>query len=203
MTKSHTNSTVIRLILIIVAALVLFGLFSFYKRRKAESEQFSEPNSLTPLSARVSPAPAPAPVPTSAPVSAPAPAPQQSSHSSNLNASPVGIEPKDNEQFRPVAPNDGPAVFRDPFPQDRTSPEELLPRHAANTRWAQANPAGQGDLQNVNLLSAGYHIGVNTQGQSLRNASHDLRSEPKNPRLKVSIWSNSTIEEDMNRRPLE
>eukprot|EP00798_Chlamydomonas_sp_ICE-L_P017326 gene17326-23634_t len=89
------------------------------------------------------------------------------------------------------------------FPRERLRPEDLLPRDAANTKWAQANPAGQGDVNDVNLLNAGFHIGVNTQGQSLRNASHDLHSEPSNPRYKVSIWNNSTIEPDMNRKALE
>ena len=37
----------------------------------------------------------------------------------------------------------------------------------------------------------------------LRNANLQLRSEPPNPQLKVSPWSQSTIEPDVNRRPLE
>lgn len=123
---------------------------------------------------------------------------------------PMPLEPASNEYYLPpprttqsssyfsANPNQG-----SDFPQERLKPEDLLPRNAANTKWAQANPAGQGDVNNVNLLNAGFHIGVDTQGQSLRNASHDLRSEPSNPRYKVSIWNNSTIEPDMNRKPLE
>ena len=34
-------------------------------------------------------------------------------------------------------------------------------------------------LKNVNLLKAGAHIGVDTVGQSLRNASRQLRSGPR------------------------
>jgi hypothetical protein len=122
---------------------------------------------------------------------------------------PYPVEPMGNEIHLPP-PNGmgfsqkyGKEVVKSPFPQDRISPEDLLPKDAANTKWAQANPAGQGDVKDVNLLNAGFHLGVDTQGQSLRNASHDLRSEPSNPRYKVSIWNNATIEGDLNRRPLE
>jgi hypothetical protein len=95
------------------------------------------------------------------------------------------------------------AAAPEPSPAARITAEDLLPKDAANSAWAQANPAGQGDVQGRNFLSAGFHLGTNTQGSSLRNASHDLRSTPPNPRLKVSVWSQSTIEPDMGRRPLE
>jgi hypothetical protein len=37
----------------------------------------------------------------------------------------------------------------------------------------------------------------------LRNPNLQLRSEPPNPQLKVSPWNQTTIESDLNRRPLE
>ena len=46
-------------------------------------------------------------------------------------------------------------------------------------------------------------VGINTVGQSLRNANRQLRSEPPNPQVKVSPWLQSTIEPDSNRKPLE
>ena len=49
------------------------------------------------------------------------------------------------------------------------------------------NPMGAGDVANVSLLRAGYHIGINTVGQSLRNANLQLRSEPANPQLKLVL----------------
>ena len=49
----------------------------------------------------------------------------------------------------------------------------------------------------------GHHIGINTVGQSLRNANRQLRSEPPNPQVKVSPWNQTTIEADTNRRPME
>lgn len=47
-----------------------------------------------------------------------------------------------------------------------------------------------------------YVIGVNTVGQSLRNASYDLRTAPPNPKFTVGPWNNSTIEADYNIKPL-
>jgi len=91
---------------------------------------------------------------------------------------------------------------KDCFPKDQLSPQELLPGDA-NSTWAQVVPAGQGDLGDQNFLNAGFHVGVNTVGQTLRNANLQLRSEPPNPQVKVSPWLQSTIEPDTNRKPLE
>lgn len=91
---------------------------------------------------------------------------------------------------------------KDCFPKDQLSPGELLPGDA-NSKWAQSVPAGQGELGDQNFLTAGHHVGVNTVGQTLRNANRQLRSEPPNPQVKVSPWLQTTIEADTNRRPLE
>ena len=82
------------------------------------------------------------------------------------------------------------------------NPAELLPK-SSNNQWAQLNPSGKGELANVNLLKAGYHIGIDTIGQSLRNANLQIRSEPPNPQLSVGPWNQSTIEPDFMRVPLE
>jgi len=82
------------------------------------------------------------------------------------------------------------------------NPAELLPNDS-NSQWAQLNPSGKGELANVNLLKAGYHIGIDTVGQSLRNANLQIRSEPPNPQLSVGPWNQSTIEPDFMRVPLE
>ena len=81
------------------------------------------------------------------------------------------------------------------------NPAELLPNDS-NSQWAQLNPSGKGELANVNLLKAGYHIGIDTVGQSLRNANLQIRSEPPNPQLSVGPWNQSTIEPDFMRPPL-
>jgi hypothetical protein len=82
------------------------------------------------------------------------------------------------------------------------NPAELLPKDS-NSQWAQLNPSGKGDLANVNLLKAGYHIGIDTVGQSLRNANLQIRSEPPNPQMNVGPWNQTTIEPDFLRPPLE
>jgi hypothetical protein len=47
-----------------------------------------------------------------------------------------------------------------------------------------------------------YVIGVNTVGQSLKNASYDIRGTVPNPKFTVSPWNNSTYETDFNLKPL-
>ena len=81
-------------------------------------------------------------------------------------------------------------------------PKALLPNDA-NSSFSKMNPMGAGSVGNVSLLKAGYHIGINTVGQSLRNANLQLRSEPANPQLQIGPWNTSTIGPDFNRRPME
>ena len=88
------------------------------------------------------------------------------------------------------------------YPKNQLAPQELLPSDP-NSKWAQVNPRGAGDIAGKNFLNAGALIGVNTVGQSLRNASWDLRSEPPNPQQQVSPWLQTTISPDLQRRPLE
>lgn len=105
-------------------------------------------------------------------------------------------------------PLSGPADFGNAeapagcYPRDQLTPSELLPKDP-NSVWAQQNPMGTGSLKGKNFLSAGALIGVNTVGQSLRNANYQLRSEPPNPQVPVSVFNNATIEPDVNRRSLE
>ena len=88
------------------------------------------------------------------------------------------------------------------YPKDVLSSVDLLPSDA-NSHYAMVNPNGQGALSDQNFLTAGYHIGINTIGQTLRNANRQLRSDPPCPQVPVSPWNNTTIEYDGNRRPLE
>jgi hypothetical protein len=82
------------------------------------------------------------------------------------------------------------------------NPGDLLPKDN-NSQWANLNPSGKGDLVNINLLKAGYHIGIDTVGQTLRNGNLQIRSEPPNPQISVGPWNLSTIEPDFLRVPLE
>jgi hypothetical protein len=88
------------------------------------------------------------------------------------------------------------------YPRDQLTPGELLPKDQ-NSVWSQQNPMGTGSLKGKNFLSAGALIGINTVGQSMRNANYQLRSEPPNPQVAVSVFNQSTIEPDTNRRSLE
>jgi hypothetical protein len=87
------------------------------------------------------------------------------------------------------------------YAREQINPAELLPKESGV--WAEQNPSGPGSLKGKNFLSAGALIGINTIGQSLKNASWDLRSEPANPQVPVSIFNNSTFQPDLMRRPLE
>jgi hypothetical protein len=136
---------------------------------------------------------------------------QENIHSvSDSTGEPAKVQPNKAkttvEGFNTLTP--APMPFKDAekpancYPKDQINPQELLPNDP-NSKWAQVNPMGQGDIAGKNYLSAGALIGVNTIGQSLRNANYQLRSDPPNPQVKVSIWNQSTIEPDTNRRPLE
>jgi len=88
------------------------------------------------------------------------------------------------------------------FPKDTLTPQQLLPQDT-NSTWNQVNPSGEGSLKDRNFLQSGFHIGINTVGQTLRNANLQLRSEPPCPMVRVSPWMTSTIEPDVSRRPFE
>jgi hypothetical protein len=115
---------------------------------------------------------------------------------------------KPQEGFANLEDITGPADFGSTpsangcYPRDQLTPGELLPKDG-NSTWAQQNPMGTGSLKGKNFLSAGALVGVNTVGQSLRNANQQLRSEPPNPQVPVSVFFNSTIEPDSNRRDME
>jgi len=91
------------------------------------------------------------------------------------------------------------------YPQPALKAEDLLPKEDSQAiqEFNIAKPAGEGILQGVNMLDSGFHVGVNTVGQSLRNANRQLRSEPPNPQVQVSPWQMSSIGPDLMRRPLE
>jgi len=91
------------------------------------------------------------------------------------------------------------------FPKDQLTPAELLPKSDDTDplSFSKLYPTGNNTLKDKNFLQAGWCYGLNTVGQTLRNANLQLRSEPPNPQVAVSIWNQSTIEPDTQRRPLE
>ena len=110
------------------------------------------------------------------------------------------------EGFQNLAPSPMPFAGAEKpancYPKNQLAPQELLPNDP-NSKWNQVNPMAAGDIAGKNFLNAGALIGVNTVGQSQRNSSWDLRSEPPNPQVAVSPWMQSTIEPDLARRPLD
>ena len=84
------------------------------------------------------------------------------------------------------------------------NPSDLLPADE-NSQWAALNPnaAKKGDATMPDLLKAGHHIGLDTIGQTLRNANLQLRSDPIISKAEVGPWNQSTIETDYARVPLE
>lgn len=89
-------------------------------------------------------------------------------------------------------------------PKAIANPNELLPTDA-NSQWAALNPVNmnQGSILNGDMLQAGYHIGLDTIGQTLKNANLQLRSDPIIPKQEVGPWNQSTYEPDYGRIPLE
>ena len=131
---------------------------------------------------------------------------QQQYKNTNMQAS-AGVRPSDPNGNEVFASANGVNTSMPGIPSSCSKPNiqnpaELLPKDS-NSQWAQLNPSGKGELANVNLLKAGYHIGIDTIGQTLRNANLQIRSEPPNPQMNVGPWNQSTIDPDFMRPPLE
>ena len=81
--------------------------------------------------------------------------------------------------------------------------DDLLPNDV-NKDWFETDfSQAKVKVDQDNLINTErYVVGVNTVGQSLKNASYDLRAAPPNPKVTVSPWNQSSIEPDYNIRPL-
>lgn len=88
------------------------------------------------------------------------------------------------------------------MPKNTGAPSELLPKGQSG-QFSDFNMLHQGNIAMPDLLDAGYLIGLDTIGQSLRNANYQERSDPIIPKVSVGPWNNSTIEPDLGRVPLE
>lgn len=86
---------------------------------------------------------------------------------------------------------------------DKYNSKDYLPQEV-NDEWFETDfqkakhKAGSDKMINTER----YVIGVNTVGQSLKNASYDIRGTIPNPKYTVSPWNNSTYEADYNLKPL-
>lgn len=188
----------IQLILILLAIIILIVLIMHYNKtkksevssedytKKAGLEKYQEPTGPIPIQSNT-----------------------QRSDGSQVASKPsvmndvMPSEPQGNEDYKAVDFVTDSKLPSACFPRDRNTLDDLLPKDAANSLWAQVNPAGQGDVKDQNFLTPGFDIGMNTVGQSLRNANYQLRSDPYIPRTNVGPWNQSTIEPDTNRRYFE
>lgn len=103
-----------------------------------------------------------------------------------------------------IVPAPAPTVNGGYTAQSVANPTDLLPQDK-NSEWAALNPVAmnQGNVAMPDLLQAGYHIGLDTIGQTLRNANLQLRSDPVIKKADIGPWNQSTIEPDLARVPLE
>jgi hypothetical protein len=110
---------------------------------------------------------------------------------------------KDNEAASEPLPAAGKAETGYAL-QPVANPMDLLPKDK-NSEWNNLNPINVQDegVKMPDLLEAGYHIGLDSIGQSMRNANLQLRSDPTIPKSSVGPWNQSTIEADTVRQPLE
>ena len=163
---------------VLIAIIVLYGLYMLYKNLISKGSYGSEMMS------------------------------QNRKKAYSNGSSPSGPQPAQesgNEVFSSVGGSSANGMGLPPSCSSNNSnqnPADLLPKDT-NSQWAQLNPAGKGDLANINLLKAGYHIGIDTIGQTLRNANLQIRSEPPNPQVNVGPWNASTITPDFMRPSLE
>lgn len=176
---------VFRIVLIVLAAFVLFALVNYYntKQKVASAEKFYEDT----LRAAV-------------------PMKSELGSTASAGSKPAGshVGPSEVDEASSYRPVDfeNQKVSSDCFPKDRLTADDLLPKDAANAKWAQVNPAGQGDVRDQNFLTAGALIGIDTVGSSLRNATWDIRGEMPNPK---GVWPihQSTISPNLLQKRLE
>lgn len=124
-----------------------------------------------------------------------------------VDAMSTGEAPSENV---PTVSSSAPIETASPIPQvsggytaqSVAAPQDLLPIDQ-NSQWAALNPVAQGNIAAPDLLQAGYHIGLDTIGQTLRNANLQERSDPIIAKSSVGPWNQSTIEPDLGRVPLE
>jgi hypothetical protein len=86
---------------------------------------------------------------------------------------------------------------------DNYNAKDFLPKQI-NDEWFETDfSLAKYQLNDDKLINTErYIIGINTVGESLKNASYDIRGTIPNPKFIVSPWNNSTYEPDFNLKPL-
>lgn len=127
-----------------------------------------------------------------------------SANAPSVDQAPSVVPPSVTADVPAVAPGSAPVqpVAQGGYAQKKVAnPSDLLPTDQ-NSQWASLNPVAQSQ-GSADLLQAGYHIGIDTIGQTLKNANLQLRSDPIIPKQNVGPWNQSTYEPDLMRVPLE
>lgn len=188
------NHLILRTLIIILAAGVLFSLVHYYNSKQGKNSTSAEKFYEASNSWKV---------PEDSPKIVQSIQKELSGELQEANA----VRPSSSldEEYKAVD-FEGQKLPNDCFPKDRLSTEDLLPKDAANLKWSVVNPAGQGDVQNINFVQSGAMVGVNSTLGSMRNANLQLRSDPVIPNH-VADWPimMSTIPRNSSllRKPLE
>lgn len=77
-------------------------------------------------------------------------------------------------------------------------PMDLLPNNDAAAVFAAENPTG--NVQDVNYLTAGFNIGIDSRGGTMKNPSLDIRGDIPIPKAYVGPWGQSTYEPDLYKK---
>jgi hypothetical protein len=88
------------------------------------------------------------------------------------SSAPASSAPASSAPSASGAPSTSSATYSSPL---SVKPQDLLPQDQ-HSQWATLNPVSQGNIAAPDLLQAGYHIGLDTIGQTLRNAN--LQEDP-------------------------
>jgi hypothetical protein len=105
---------------------------------------------------------------------------------------------------RPIAPEARPdEVDINKNNVDNYNAKDFLPNEI-NNQWFDTDfSQAKYNINDDKLINTDrYVIGINTVGQSLKNASYDIRGTIPNPKFSVSPWNNSTYTADYNIKPL-
>ncbi len=109
-----------------------------------------------------------------------------------------------NAAFQPPIPvqNSADAVTMNKN-NEKYNAKDFLPKEI-NNKWFDTDfSQAKYNVNNDTLINTDrYVIGINTVGQSLKNASYDIRGTIPNPKYTISPWNNSTYEPDYNLKPL-
>lgn len=118
----------------------------------------------------------------------------------------------ENDKFLPVDESTGSfAVFKSTGratcgsnqncePEDLFDVDKYLPQEV-NDDWFEVQPEPI-SVKNRHLINITKPIGINTIGSSLKNSSYDIRGSPACPKFVVAPWLQSSIEPDVNLKPL-